>query len=69
MHRLEISLKSHLPDARGLGLVKDIHDLGITTVSRARVVDIYWLYADLAPDKLELVLRGLLAYPVTQEYR
>ena len=69
MHRLEISLKSHLPDARGLGLVKDIHDLGITTVSRARVVDIYWLDADLAPDKLELVCRGLLADPVTQEYR
>ncbi len=69
MHRLEVSLKSHLPDARGLGLVKDIHDLGITTVSRARVVDIYWLDADLAPDKLELVCRGLLADPVTQEYR
>ena len=69
MHRVEVSLKSHLPDARGLGLVKDIHDLGITTVSQARVVDIYWLNAELAPDELDLICRGLLADPVTQEYR
>ena len=60
MHRVEVRLKSHLPDARGLGLVKDISDLGITTVSDVRVVDIYWLDADLAPAKLEMVCRILL---------
>ena len=43
MHRVEVRLKSHLPDARGAGLVKDIRDLGIETVSNVRVVDIYWL--------------------------
>ncbi len=69
MHRVEVRLKSHLPDARGLGLVKDIHDLGITTVSNARVVDIYWLDADLTPDKLDLICQSLLADPVTQEYQ
>ena len=69
MHRVEVRLKSHLPDARGLGLVRDIQDLGITTVSKVRVVDIYWLDADLAPDELDLICRGLLADPVTQEYR
>ena len=42
MHRVEVSLKSHLPDARGLGLVKDIRELGITAVSDARVMDIYF---------------------------
>jgi len=68
MHRVEIRLKSHLPDARGLGLVRDIHDLGITSVTKVRVVDIYWLDADLAPDTLGLVCRRLLADPVTQEY-
>ena len=40
MHRVEVRLKSHLPDARGLGLVRDIHDLGITTISDVRVVDV-----------------------------
>jgi len=69
MHRVEVRLKSHLPDARGLGLVKDIHDLDITTVSSVRVVDIYWLDADLPSDRLDLVSRSLLADPVTQEYR
>ena len=69
MHRVEVRLKSHLHDARGLSLVKDIHDLGITTVSRVRVVDIYWLDADLSPERLELVCQALLADPVTQEYQ
>ena len=69
MHRIEVRLKSHLPDARGLSLVKDIYDLGITTVSNIRVVDIYWLDADLTPDKLDLICHSLLADPVTQEYR
>ena len=69
MHRVEVSLKSHLPDARGIGLVKDIHDLGITTVSEVRVVDIYWLDAELASDKLDLICQRLLADPITQEYQ
>ncbi len=68
MHRIEVRLKSHLPDARGLGLVRDIRDLGITAVSNVRVVDIYWLDADLPPDKLGLICRHLLADPITQEY-
>ncbi|MDZ4245966.1 MAG: phosphoribosylformylglycinamidine synthase subunit PurS, partial [Dehalococcoidia bacterium] len=62
-------MKSHLPDARGLGLVRDIHDLGITTVSQVRVVDIYWLDADLTTEELDIICRQLLADPVTQDYR
>ncbi|HEX9976731.1 MAG TPA: phosphoribosylformylglycinamidine synthase subunit PurS, partial [Dehalococcoidales bacterium] len=69
MHRIEISLKTHLPDARGLGLVKDITDLGIKAVSGARVIDVYWLDADLARDDMELICQRLLADPVTQDYR
>jgi phosphoribosylformylglycinamidine synthase len=69
MHRVEVCLKPHLPDARGLGLVRDIHDLGITAISSVRVVDIYWLDADLPSDKLDLICRGLLTDPVTQDYQ
>ena len=69
MHRVEVFLKSHLPDTRGLGLTRDIRDLGVTAVSGVRVVDIYWLDADLSPDRLDLVCRSLLADPVTQDYR
>ncbi len=69
MHRVEVRLKPHLPDARGFGLVRDIHDLGITTVIKVNVVDIYWLDADLTPAKLDLICHRLLADPVTQGYQ
>jgi phosphoribosylformylglycinamidine synthase len=69
MHRIEVYLKSHLPDARGQGLVKDIHDLGITSVADVRVMDIYWLDAALTPDELELIGGRFLADPVIQEYK
>ena len=68
MHRVEVYLKNHLPDARGQGLVRDIGDLRITTVSDVRVRDIYWLDAALKPDELDMLCRRLLADPVTQEY-
>ena len=69
MHRVEVYLKEQLPDAKGQGLVRDIHDLGITNVSDVRVLDVYWLDAKLKPDELELICESLLADPVTQEYR
>ena len=69
MHRVEVHLKSQMPDARGLGLVKDIHDLGITTVTNVHVVDIYWLDAELTPGEVDLICYRLLADPVTQECR
>ncbi len=69
MHRIEVYLKHYLPDAEGPGLVGDIRDLGITAVSDIRVIDIYWLDADLTDDRLELICRNLLADAVTQEYR
>jgi phosphoribosylformylglycinamidine synthase II len=69
MHSIEVRLKEHLPDARGLGLVKDIHDLGIGSVSSVRVVDIYWLDAHLTDKTLKLICERLLADPVTQEYQ
>jgi phosphoribosylformylglycinamidine synthase len=69
MHRIEVTLKAGLTDARGQGLVKDIRDLGITSVSSATVVDVYFLNAQLATADLELVCESLLADPVIQEYR
>ncbi len=68
MHRVEVYFKEQLPDARGQGLVRDIHDLGITTVSDVHVLDVYWLDAELKPDELEPICHSLLADPVTQEY-
>ena len=50
-------------------MVKDIGDLGIGGVTGARVVDIYWLDADLADENLDLIGKAVLFDPVTQEYR
>ena len=69
MHRIEIILKKHVPDARGLGLVGDIADLGIKSISTAQVRDIYYLDAKLTPKQLDSIGRELLADPVTQDYR
>ncbi|HEX7476103.1 MAG TPA: phosphoribosylformylglycinamidine synthase subunit PurL [Dehalococcoidales bacterium] len=68
MHRIEVRLKSHLPDPAGRGLMKDIQDLCISSVIDARVVDVYFLESNLAAEKLELICNSLLADPVTQEY-
>jgi phosphoribosylformylglycinamidine synthase len=69
MHRIEIILKKHVPDARGLGLIGDIADLGIKSISTAQVRDIYYLDAKLTPKQLDSIGRELLADPVTQDYR
>ncbi len=69
IYKIEVWLKNNLPDVRGLSLAKDIYDLGITTVSNIRVVDIYWLDTDLKLDELDLICRSLLVDPVIQEMR
>ena len=68
MYRVEVSLKSHLPDARGQGLVKDIVDLGIDSVHDVRVIDVYWLDTDLPPDVIDPACRRIFSDAVTQDY-
>ncbi len=68
MHRIEVYFKEQLIDAEGQGLVRDIRDLDIKNVSDVRVMDIYWLDAELKPEELELICNNLLADPITQQY-
>ncbi|MFC1866003.1 phosphoribosylformylglycinamidine synthase subunit PurL, partial [Chloroflexota bacterium] len=68
MHKIEVRFREKLPDVAGQGLVRDIHDLGIKGISNVRIIDIYWLDADLKAEELELICRNLLADPVTQQY-
>ncbi len=68
MQRIEVALKSHLPDPAGSGLVKDILDLGISSVADARVIDVYWLNGKLTRPQMERIGGELLADPVTQDY-
>jgi len=68
LFRVEVSVKASLPDPRGEALKADIRDLGITTVSRVRVSNIYMLEGELSQEELALICRELLTDPVVEEY-
>ena len=68
MFRVEVSVKSGLPDPRGEALQADIRDLGISSVKQARVSDVYLLEGKLTQEELELICRRLLADPIVEDY-
>jgi phosphoribosylformylglycinamidine synthase len=68
LFRVEVSVKSNLPDPRGEALRADIRDLGIATVSRVRVSNIYMLEGGLSQEEVAIICRELLADPVVEEY-
>lgn len=61
-------MKPGFPDPRGEALKADIRDLGIGTVGRVRVSDVYLLEGDLSPKELDIICRELLADPVVEQY-
>jgi phosphoribosylformylglycinamidine synthase len=68
LFRIEVSVKAGFPDPEGDRLEKDIRDIGITTVKRARVSDVYLLEGEL--DEAEVVKIGqeLLADPMVEDF-
>jgi phosphoribosylformylglycinamidine synthase len=65
---IEVRLREHLPDPRGVGVEKGIQDLGIEKPVKVRVRDLYWLEGSPPPAELEKAARGLLADPITHQY-
>ncbi|MCJ7605779.1 MAG: phosphoribosylformylglycinamidine synthase subunit PurS, partial [Dehalococcoidales bacterium] len=68
LFRIEVSVKEGFADPRAEGLEKDILDLAIHTVTRARVSDVYLLEGDLGEDDLLRICTELLADPIVNEY-
>jgi phosphoribosylformylglycinamidine synthase II len=68
LYRIEVSVKEGFADPRSEGLLKDILDLGIRSVVRAKVSSIYLLEGTLADSELAAVCRELLADPIVEEY-
>ena len=64
--KIEVSLKSAIPDAIGLGLAQDIKDIGITGVQQVRTAHIYWLDGEAKPEEVERICADLLVDAVTQ---
>jgi len=68
LFRVEVSVKSGFPDPRGEALRTDIRDLGIATVGRVRVSDVYLLEGELSQKEANIICQELLADPVVEEY-
>ncbi len=68
MFRIEVSVKEGFADPRAGALEKDILDLGISSVNRARVSDVYLLEGELGEPDILRICRELLADPITQEF-
>jgi phosphoribosylformylglycinamidine synthase len=65
---IEVSVKACLPDPEGDRLTKDICDIGIATVERARVSDVYLLEGELHESEVSRIGRELLADPVVEDF-
>ena len=68
MYRIEVSVKEGFADPRSEGLQKDILDLGIKTVERVKVSNIYLLEGNLNEKELQAICRALLTDPIVEEY-
>ena len=68
MYRIEVSVKEGFADPRSEGLLKDILDLGIKTVSRVRLSNVYLLEGKLDDKELLTICRELLTDPIVEEY-
>jgi phosphoribosylformylglycinamidine synthase II len=68
MYRIEVSVKQGFADPRSEGLQKDILDLGIKSVNKAKVSSIYLLDGSLSDKELSAICRELLADPIVEEY-
>jgi phosphoribosylformylglycinamidine synthase II len=68
LFRIEVLVRDGFTDPRAEALQKDIHDLGIRTVKRVRVSDIYLLEGKLNEVELEKICRELLTDPVVEEF-
>ncbi|MDD5132789.1 MAG: phosphoribosylformylglycinamidine synthase subunit PurS [bacterium] len=65
---IEVGYKDNILDALGESINKDIHDLGISKVSKIKSVQIYKIDADLNFAQIDDLCCKLLIDPITQEY-
>jgi phosphoribosylformylglycinamidine synthase II len=68
LYRIEVSVREGFADPRSEGLLKDILDLGIKTVDRVRVSNVYLLEGKLDDKELLAICRELLTDPIVEEF-
>jgi phosphoribosylformylglycinamidine (FGAM) synthase-like enzyme/phosphoribosylformylglycinamidine (FGAM) synthase PurS component len=68
LFRIEVSVRAGFPDPRGNSLEMDIRDIGIMTVIRVRVSDVYFLEGDLDEAEVRKIGQELLADPLVEDF-
>ena len=66
--RIETRHKEAVVDAFALGIHKDILDLGISSISKVEITDVYNLDGALKEEEVQTIGRALLTDPITQEF-
>ena len=66
--KVEVFYKPEVPDTIGNGIVEDISDLGLTSVTSVRTATVYWIEGDLDAHSIQRIATELLADPITQDY-
>src|SRR3989338_1817687 len=66
--RVEIKEKDAVSDAFGDGISKDILDLGITSVSKVRVIQVYLIEGDVNQNAVQKICEELLIDKIIQDY-
>jgi phosphoribosylformylglycinamidine synthase subunit PurSL len=68
LFRIEVSVKESFADPRAEGLLKDILDLGISSVTKTRVTNVYLLEGKLGEADVKRICDELLADPIVEEF-
>jgi len=68
LFRIEVSVRASFPDPRGDRLEMDIRDIGIMTITRTRVSDLYFLEGELDEAEARKIGQELLADPLVEDF-
>src|SRR3990167_4629834 len=66
--RVEIKQKAGVFDAAGAGIQKDIVDLGVNSVHKVEVIQIYNIEGSISEEQVTRICRELFVDGITQEY-
>ena len=67
--RVEVKDKQDVFNAAGEGILKDILDLGVTSVSRVTVIPVYLIEGNIKEREIKTIARELLVDKITQDYQ
>jgi len=66
--KIEIGYKPNATDSMGVGIKKDIEDLGISGVDYVKAMQLYVIDGDITESDVENICKNLLTDSVTQYY-